>query len=61
MPIAAKPLTPAPMPSTQRPPDISSTDAAAVAVRAGWRTKGSVTIAPILMRSVRHASRVMLA
>ena len=35
MPIAAKPLTPAPMPSTQRPPDISSTDAAAVAVRAG--------------------------
>ncbi len=55
MPSSAKPDTPAPMPSTARPPEISSRVAIAIAVSAGCRANGSVTQGPSATRLVLAA------
>ena len=55
-PSAAKPLAPAPRPSTARPPASSSSVAIATAVSAGWREYGSDTNGPIRARAVARAT-----
>jgi hypothetical protein len=46
------------MPRTIRPPEISSTVAAAAAVIAGWRVAGFVTAEPSSRAELRPAARV---
>ena len=60
IPISRNPEPPAPRPRIARPPESSSRDATATAVRAGWRTYGSVTRVPSRMREVRMAVAVKL-
>ena len=45
-----------PRPSRKRPPEITSSDAAAIAVAAGWRAGICIRPEPSAMRSVRPAS-----
>ena len=55
MPSSPKPDTPAPSPSSARPPAISSSVAIAMAVSAGCRANGSVTQGPTSTRDVAPA------
>jgi len=52
IPIASKPLKPAPIPRAPRPFEYSSIVAIAIAVMAGCRVKGSVTQGPSFILEV---------
>ena len=57
-PSASSGRSPAPIPRIIRPPEISSTVAAAAAVIAGWRVSGLVTAVPSRSRDDRIAASV---
>jgi hypothetical protein len=58
MPRASSGRSPAPMPMIMRPPEISSTVAAAAAVMAGCRVSGFVTAVPRVRREDRVEASV---